>query len=57
MKSKLTYLLMIYCMVAASLIYILVNWPYTPMDAIEDSKKLGRKQIGKGLSISATSQK
>ena len=41
MKSKLTYLLMIYCMVAASLIYILVNWPYTPMDAIEDSKKLG----------------
>ena len=41
MNSKLSYLLMIYIMVAVSLIYIIVNWPYTPMDAIEDSKKLG----------------
>lgn len=41
MKSKLTYLLMIYSMISLSLIYILLNWPYTPADAIEDSKKLG----------------
>jgi hypothetical protein len=28
-------------MVAVSLVYVLVNWPYTPADALQDSKKLG----------------
>ena len=41
MKSKLTYLLMIYSMISLSLIYILLNWPYTPTDALEDGKKWG----------------
>lgn len=45
MRSKLTYLLMAYSMISVSLIYILLNWPYTPADAIEDGKKLGAWSI------------
>jgi|TARA_R110002110_G_scaffold81022_3_gene210867 hypothetical protein len=41
MKSKIASFLMIYGMISASLIYILINWPYTPADAIEDGKKMG----------------
>lgn len=36
---------MAYSMISVSLIYILLNWPYTPADAIEDGKKLGAWSI------------
>ena len=32
---------MIYSMISLSLIYILLNWPYTPTDALGDGKKWG----------------
>jgi len=28
-------------MVTLSMLWIIINWPYTPQDAIEDSLKLG----------------
>jgi len=34
-----------YGMISVSLIYILLNWPYTPADAIEDGKHLGAWSI------------
>ena len=41
MKSKLASFLMIYGMISASLIYIMINWPYPPADALEEGKKMG----------------
>jgi len=36
-KTGLVFLLM----VTLSMLWIIINWPYTPQDAIEDSIKLG----------------
>ena len=41
MKSKLTLSLYIYLLFTISLIYVVWSWPYSPMDAITDGKKLG----------------
>ena len=41
MKSKIKGLLLFYILFGLSLVYIILNWPYTPQNVIDDAQKLG----------------
>lgn len=41
MKSKIKFLLFFYLLFSVALVYIILNWPYTPQNVIDDAQKLG----------------